>query len=294
MKACLLTTDRQRSVLQGLRAYSPYGFSKATSAPALGFCGQRHDPLTGNYPLGNGHRSYSPTLMRFLSPDSLSPFDRGGLNSYAYCGGDPVNRIDPGAQFWQRVLGAFSSMVTGLGAIVRTARNEVSRLQHQFDSNSPYTPTPFLNRISNTSFLVTSASGISGNTLLGIETGWAPETFMSVGNAIGVFGSNGNIVGGVSGNFNTARETWQLIGSPGVAASSVAYGTFVEVTGLRMAGEALDYMGRQAGQLVRRLRLSAREAYRAWRQSGESTQAAISMQNIRQTPDRAIVRRNTV
>ncbi len=34
--------------------------------------------------------------MRFNSPDSLSPFGRGGLNAYAYCQGDPINRSDPG------------------------------------------------------------------------------------------------------------------------------------------------------------------------------------------------------
>ncbi|MEE4636302.1 RHS repeat-associated core domain-containing protein [Pseudomonas alliivorans] len=33
--------------------------------------------------------------MRFNQPDNLSPFGRGGLNAYAYCLGDPVNRGDP-------------------------------------------------------------------------------------------------------------------------------------------------------------------------------------------------------
>lgn len=33
--------------------------------------------------------------MRFISPDRISPFGRGGINSYTYCNGDPVNRTDP-------------------------------------------------------------------------------------------------------------------------------------------------------------------------------------------------------
>jgi RHS repeat-associated protein len=61
----------------------------------LGFNGERPDPVTGHYLLGNGYRAFNPVLLRFNSPDSWSPFGEGGLNSYAYCLGDPINRYDP-------------------------------------------------------------------------------------------------------------------------------------------------------------------------------------------------------
>lgn len=61
----------------------------------LGFNGQPRDPFTGHYLLGNGYRAFNPVLMRFNSPDNASPFDKGGLNAYAYCLGDPVNMHDP-------------------------------------------------------------------------------------------------------------------------------------------------------------------------------------------------------
>ncbi|RMO78645.1 hypothetical protein ALQ33_04546, partial [Pseudomonas syringae pv. philadelphi] len=95
----LLATDQQRSVLQLVDkagtepiAYSPYGHHPAESGltSLLGFNGERRDPVTGHYLLGNGYRAYNPVLMRFNSPDSLSPFDEGGLNAYGYVGGDPV------------------------------------------------------------------------------------------------------------------------------------------------------------------------------------------------------------
>lgn len=62
----------------------------------LRFNGQRFDPVSGTTHLGNGYREYSPLLMRFNCPDSLSPFGAGGVNPYAYCAGDPINRSDPG------------------------------------------------------------------------------------------------------------------------------------------------------------------------------------------------------
>ena len=100
----LLATDRQRSVLAILDAtplqhlaYTPYGHRVPESGllSLLGFNGERPDPVTGHYLLGNGYRAFNPVLMRFNSPDSWSPFGEGGLNAYGYCVGDPVNQIDP-------------------------------------------------------------------------------------------------------------------------------------------------------------------------------------------------------
>jgi RHS repeat-associated protein len=104
LETTLLLTDQQRSVLytvnaqtQKPRAYTVYGHRPAESGMTclLGFNGEPPDPVTGHYLLGNGYRAFNPVLMRFNSPDSLSPFGEGGLNGYAYCGGDPVNRVDP-------------------------------------------------------------------------------------------------------------------------------------------------------------------------------------------------------
>lgn len=115
----LLATDLQRSVLHAVgvgrhqkSVYSPYGHRSPESGlmSLLGFNGERRDPVTGHYLLGNGYRAFNPLLMRFNSPDSLSPFGKGGVNAYAYCGGDPVNWVDPtGSVRWFRsfsVLGA--------------------------------------------------------------------------------------------------------------------------------------------------------------------------------------------
>ena len=112
-KTILLATDQQQSVLNALAAnqprpiaYSPYGHRPAANGllSLLGFNGEPPDALTGNYHLGNGYRMYSPIMGRFSSPDRLSPFGKGGLNAYAYCGSDPVNRIDPTGTSWKKLL----------------------------------------------------------------------------------------------------------------------------------------------------------------------------------------------
>ncbi|PWB33943.1 hypothetical protein DCO48_08160 [Pseudomonas sp. SDI] len=90
------------SVASGLNlAYSAFGDRPVSAGAGLliGFNGERIDPVTGRYPLGNGNREYNPSLRRCHSPDPMSPFGRGGLNTYAYCLGDPVNRSDPSGNF---------------------------------------------------------------------------------------------------------------------------------------------------------------------------------------------------
>ena len=112
----LLATDQQRSVLHTVNpdktqsiAYNVYGHRPAESGVSslLGFNGERADPVTGHYLLGNGYRAFNPVLMRFNSPDSWSPFGRGGINAYGYCHGDPANQVDPSghtAVFLKRIL----------------------------------------------------------------------------------------------------------------------------------------------------------------------------------------------
>lgn len=128
-KTTLFCTDQQHSVLSAVvsgeyqyRAYDTYGHCAAQGGlfSLQGFNGEQLDPLTGLYLLGNGYRAYSPALMRFQSPDSWSPFGAGGLNPYAYCLGDPINRVDPtGHWSWESTLG-IATAVVGVAASLLT------------------------------------------------------------------------------------------------------------------------------------------------------------------------------
>ncbi|WP_410952905.1 RHS repeat-associated core domain-containing protein [Pseudomonas sp. S1(2024)] len=104
----LLAIDSMKSILQTHDAsikhvfsYSPYGYlpHSGQEKPILAFNGEKLDKLLWRYFLGIGHRTYSPNIGRFCSPDALSPFLHGGLNSYSYCSGDPINYQDPSAQY---------------------------------------------------------------------------------------------------------------------------------------------------------------------------------------------------
>ncbi|MBA6140127.1 MULTISPECIES: RHS repeat-associated core domain-containing protein [Pseudomonas] len=103
-------------------AYSPYGASSSGQAlTPVGFNGQWRDVLMDSYPLGQGKRLYRPRLMRFLAPDSQSPFDRGGMNAYCYCSADPINFHDPSGEAHVKILGVKLPLrvSSGLGKALR-------------------------------------------------------------------------------------------------------------------------------------------------------------------------------
>lgn len=129
LRMTLLGAQQQGSVvlevdaLSRAVAYAPHGHrqgaeSEGAARAAPGYTGEHLDAASGCYLLGPGHhRPYSPTLGLFLAPDSASPFGRGGLNSLAYCSGDPINCTDPTGH-WIKWLVAGIGMVLSAVAVV--------------------------------------------------------------------------------------------------------------------------------------------------------------------------------
>ncbi|RMV67469.1 RHS repeat-associated core domain-containing protein [Pseudomonas coronafaciens] len=149
----LLATDQQLSVIaaQGVAfAYTPYGQRHPSAGPMNlpGFAGQRVDPVTGHYLLGNGYRAFNPVLMRFNSPDSLSPFGEGGLNAYAYCGGDPVNRVDSSGHMFSRLRRPRSQALSSAPAPA-TARSRQGTMKTRLDEPPTYEAATTENRDAN-------------------------------------------------------------------------------------------------------------------------------------------------
>ncbi|MDQ1886658.1 RHS repeat-associated core domain-containing protein [Aeromonas salmonicida] len=88
----------------------------------LAFNGERRDPVTGLYHLGQGYRAYNPRMMRFHAADSLSPFGEGGINPYGYCLGDPINAVDPtGHSAWSWIGAIAGILIAVVGLVVGVA-----------------------------------------------------------------------------------------------------------------------------------------------------------------------------
>jgi len=101
----LFATDEMDSVLvvstpdgkQNNHNYTPFGYNDKlpSGSTAMGFNGEFILDNMHLYLLGQGHRGFSTEMRRFIGPDNAeSPFARGGVNAFAYCVNDPVNRKD--------------------------------------------------------------------------------------------------------------------------------------------------------------------------------------------------------
>ncbi|WP_238067167.1 MULTISPECIES: RHS repeat-associated core domain-containing protein [Pseudomonas] len=134
--AKLYLTDESASVLKRSGcterpvAYTPYG--NISNAPETGtFPGYNGELLLielGLYLLGIGHnRPLSVRHLRFICPDTLSPFNLGGINAYSYCGNDPINNIDPSGhiKIWKTFRNIFFGRKKSLTRQVNTYNTEL-------------------------------------------------------------------------------------------------------------------------------------------------------------------------
>ncbi|KAG9570209.1 hypothetical protein KCV01_g19623, partial [Aureobasidium melanogenum] len=103
-----------------------------------------------------GLRFYLPWLRRFISPDAASPFDAGGFNRYAYCSGDPINRIDTSGN------ASFGWLGKLLGNVLGAIGNAASAVAQA-------TPTTALMAISRTAEVVSVATSIGAVAMAALD-----------------------------------------------------------------------------------------------------------------------------
>ncbi|MCY1390637.1 RHS repeat-associated core domain protein [compost metagenome] len=206
----ILVTDAKKTVLAEVAAdtsasYMPYGHQHALTVlhSALGFNGERLEPGLGGYLLGNGYRLYSLGLMRFCSPDSLSPFGGGGLNEYTYCLGDPINYVDPTGHLpgWTRV--AIGSGVGLLLAPITVGLSKVITGALVKSLSVATTVAKVSTTVANVGFTMHGVGGIVGLFSLADFEGDTGKVVASVGAALSIAG--GILMGAGTGARGAAR-----------------------------------------------------------------------------------------
>ena len=114
-------------VLVAKYSYSAYGectieYNKDNAAHInpIRYRGYYYDEETGLYYLNS--RYYDPETGRFLNADDISYIDPetiNGLNLYAYCGNNPVMRIDEnGNAWWHWLLGGGALIVVAAATVL--------------------------------------------------------------------------------------------------------------------------------------------------------------------------------
>ncbi|XP_055325893.1 uncharacterized protein LOC129579752 [Sitodiplosis mosellana] len=230
----LLSMDSKKGAGNAqLYAWSPYG-SGETDNPLPGFNGERVDPSSGMYHLGNGYRAYNPVLMRFNCPDSLSPFGEGGINAYAYCAGDPINHTDPSGHLsWQAITGIVLS-VAAVALSIFTAGASIAAAGGVMAAMAS----------ASTSSLVLGGLGIVSDVTSIVST-TLEETAPEASSILGWVSLATGFSGFVAGAAKSAPKVLKTIGS---AARKVTTGVKYGVNYLR--GMAKTYHIAEAGRLT--------------------------------------------
>jgi len=190
--ARLLTDDNGATTAS--YSYGPYGQTAKTGSDdaALQFTGRENDGATGLYYFRA--RYYSPALQRFLSEDPAG--FAGGLNLYAYVGGDPIGYTDPTGELPVPLI------TGGIGAATATLGYVAGRMAHGCDIDLGDLALAF-----GAGFVQGAISpylGVFGNTMLGGGINAAQDFIGNGGNVTkrelaGSFllGVAGTLIGGV-------------------------------------------------------------------------------------------------
>lgn len=192
--------------------------------------------------------------MRFLSSDSLSPFERGGINAYAYCGGDPINRTDESGRFWIKfsthlVFG--SSAAAGVtNMVVSRMRARINNVELPSGAVEPDLPRlhPHVAAAANVLDTWAYTTSVSASPLLRTPSFldlWQTFSRHSMGLIWGVQGAD--FYAALPMN---ARHEWRRAGVRGMPRGRLLRNAVLDAYGLSYMWQGVTYVGRAVGTVV--------------------------------------------
>ena len=105
------------------------------------FRGYVYDNETGWYYLQS--RYYDPANHRFINADSYASTDSTdaiACNMFAYCGNNPVNRIDPRGLFWEEIGSFFKTVGNAIADFAEAAFGAEATVVHQSKQETEFSP----------------------------------------------------------------------------------------------------------------------------------------------------------
>ncbi|MFJ4145843.1 RHS repeat domain-containing protein, partial [Pseudomonas sp. NPDC089734] len=265
----LLVTDAKNTVMAEADTdkvtpldYTAYGHFAGPGLSA--FNGELREPSTGWYLLGQGYRAYNPVLMRFHGPDSLSPFDRGGVNPYAYCLGDPVNYLDPDGHLPRWLMPFIGIGLSAVGIVVSVATLGAAATAAGTGIAAAWAA---MSTSAQASLVVGIASGVTG-IASGVTSALSPDS--GTGDILGYVSAGLGVVSAVAGigtYIQTAAHSYRKViaatpriqGAPNViTAGPRAIDPAVAVPGLPMPAD--EFVTGAQLNAARNVRLAASQA----------------------------------
>jgi RHS repeat-associated protein len=215
------------------KSYDAYGAPRHSSASAsssavdasslLGFASEFTSPVGDIVYLRARH--YNPHLKTFLSMDPRIPgSDRVTENRYAYCGGDPVNRIDPTGRSWSwledhpvltTIIGLAVGLLVGVGtglAVEAAIGWGIAALSSSFGIEIAAAVPAWAIAVG-TQFIAGAAGGLVGGMAAAGATGdfgsytWATAGLDFVGGGLGAVAALG-VRPFIRKAFNSPRMAW--------------------------------------------------------------------------------------